>query len=136
MQNCIFCKIVEKGIPASIVYEDDRVLAFLDIRPRNVGHTLVIPKSHAATIFDISEDDIANLYKVVQKISFAVKKAVNAEGINIIQSNIVSQGVPHFHTHVLPRFFDDEMPIVWESNNEAEQEELDEVAEKIRAVIE
>ena len=135
MQDCIFCKIVEGSLPAYKVYEDSEFLAFLDIRPRNTGHILVIPKKHVQTIFEISEEDIAELYKTVRKISIAAKKAVDADGIIIIQSNIISQGISHFHTHVLPRFFDDGMPIVWESNVEIENEELEKVAEKIRNAV-
>ena len=134
--NCIFCKIIKKEIPAAIIYEDGKILAFLDIRPRNPGHTLIIPKEHVQTIFEISEEEMTEIYKAARKIAMALKQSIECDGVNIIQSNIVSQGVPHFHTHVIPRFFDDGMPIVWESNQEASLEELQNIAEKIKNKIE
>lgn len=140
MKDCIFCNIVEKKSDAEIVYEDEEVIALLDIKPFKPGHTLVIPKEHFETIYDIPEDVIAHLYKVVRKVAIAVKKAVNAEGINIIQSNERAglQGIFHFHTHVIPRYFGDKLSrlgAVWESNVQAERKELTPVAEKIRRLI-
>ena len=86
-ENCIFCKIIQKKAPASIVYEDKKTIAFMSIQPINVGHTLVIPKKHYKNIYDISETEIAYLYKIVKRIAKATKKAVEAEGIRIIQNN-------------------------------------------------
>lgn len=130
--TCIFCQIVEKKEPASIIYEDDKVMAFLDVMPRNPGHVLVIPKAHRENIFEITEDEIGHLYKIVRKVAIAVKKAVDAEGVSIVQSNKVSQGFLHFHTHVVPRYFDDGMPIVWEGDERVDDKELDKIAEEIR----
>jgi histidine triad (HIT) family protein len=132
LADCIFCRIVRREIESSTIYEDDKVLAFLDIMPRNPGHTLVIPKAHRENIFEITEDEIGHLYKIVKKVAHAVKKAVNAEGISIVQSNKVTQGVMHFHTHVVPRYFSDGMPIVWEGDEESDKEELDIIAKKIK----
>lgn len=132
---CIFCQIVEKKASASIIYEDEKVMALLDIMPKNPGHTLVILKAHKENIFDITEDEIGHLYKIVKKVANAVKKAVNAEGVSIVQSNRVSQGFLHFHTHVIPRYFDDGMPIVWEGDERADNEELDKMVEKIRRYL-
>lgn len=132
---CIFCQIVEKKADASIIYEDEKVMALLDIMPRNPGHTLVIPKVHRENIFEITEDEIGHLYRVVKKVAAAVKKAVNAEGISIVQSNKVSQGFAHFHTHVVPRYFDDGMPIVWEGDEKADKKELGKIAERIRRYL-
>jgi len=74
--NCIFCKIVQKTAPASVVYEDKKTIAFMSIQPINVGHTLVIPKNHYENIYEISEKEIAYLYKIVKRIAYATKKAV------------------------------------------------------------
>ena len=138
--NCIFCRIVSKKADAEIVYEDEKVLALLDLKPFNPGHTLVVPKGHFETIYDIPEDMIAQLYKVVKKVAIAVKKATNAEGINIIQSNELAgnQGIFHFHTHVIPRYFGDKLSDlgpVWESSIQAERKELKDEAERIRRFI-
>ncbi len=107
-------------------------MAFLDVMPRNPGHVLVIPKVHRENIFEITEDEIGHLYKIVRKVAIAVKKAVDAEGVSIVQSNKVSQGFLHFHTHVIPRYFDDGMPIVWEGDERVDDKELDKIAEEIR----
>jgi histidine triad (HIT) family protein len=107
--DCIFCKIVKKEIPSSIVYEDKNTLAFLDISPLNRGHALVIPKKHYETIADIPESEIADLMKVVRKVGIATQKAVGAHGLNITQNNgkAAEQFVPHMHFHLIPRFEED-----------------------------
>jgi histidine triad (HIT) family protein len=133
--DCIFCKIVKREMEANLIYEDEHTVAFLDMNPRNIGHTLVIPKAHYETIFEIPEDVIASVYRTVKRISGPLKRAVDADGMNTIQSNIVAQGVNHFHTHVLPRFWDDGMPIVWESHNAADKVELMAIAEKVKRLI-
>ncbi len=104
-EDCIFCKIVRKETSASIVYEDEHVLAFMDIRPVSEGHTLVIPKQHFADIFEIPEKLNAFTNRVVKKVAIAVKKATNADGVSIIQQNgrAANQDVFHLHVHIIPR---------------------------------
>ena len=101
---CAFCDIAQKEAPASIVYEDEKVIAFMSIRPINIGHTLVVPKKHYENIYEIPEDEVAHLYRVVKKIAHAVQKAVNAEGIRIVQNNgeAAGQVVFHIHVHIIP----------------------------------
>jgi histidine triad (HIT) family protein len=101
---CAFCKIARKESPASWVYEDEKVIAFLSIRPINVGHTLVVPKKHYENIYEIPEDEVAYLYKIVKKMAYAVMKAVDAEGIRIVQNNgeAAGQVIFHLHVHVIP----------------------------------
>ena len=103
-ESCIFCKIVQKEAPASIVYEDEKVVAFLSIRPINVGHTLIVPKEHYENIHDIPEEEVSYLYKIVKKLAPAVKKAVEAEGIRIVQNNgeAAGQVIFHLHVHIIP----------------------------------
>jgi len=111
MTDCIFCKIVDSKIPSSKVYEDKDFLAFLDIMPVNKGHVLVIPKKHYVNLFDIPEEVLADLIKIVKKVAGAVKSGVNADGINLMQSNGVPAGqeVMHIHFHIMPRFKEDEL---------------------------
>jgi histidine triad (HIT) family protein len=128
---------VEKEIGASIIYEDEEVLAFLDVKPLNIGHTLVISKKHFENIYDIPEDTISHLQKVVKKLAISVKKAMEADGITIIQNNETagSQAIFHFHTHILPRYVGDKLNIVnsvWETNVLAGKEELEAAKEKIK----
>ena len=102
--NCPFCEIVSGKAPASIVYENSKVLAFLDINPANIGHTLVIPRGHWENIFEIPEKFLAEIAIVLKKVSISVKKTVDAEGIKVIQLNgrAAGQVVMHLHFHVIP----------------------------------
>ena len=95
--DCIFCQIVEKKIPAYVVYEDEYFLGFLDIHPLSAGHTLVIPKSHHRWVWDVPH--INRYFEVVQKIAKAQQKAF---GVEMIQSKIVGEEVPHAHVWVFP----------------------------------
>jgi histidine triad (HIT) family protein len=132
-QSCIFCKIVAKQAPASVIYEDKAVLVFLDIRPLNLGHTLVIPKEHFVDIFDIPKTLLSQVYIAAQHVSPAIKKATNADGISIIQQNgaAAGQDIFHLHVHVVPRFERQKLPRFSELK-EVERPKLDEVAEKIQ----
>jgi histidine triad (HIT) family protein len=87
MSECIFCQIISKEEPASRVYEDENVIAFMSNRPVNVGHTLVAPKNHYITIYEIPEEEAPYLFRIVKRITTAVKGAVDAEGIRIVQNN-------------------------------------------------
>ena len=103
---CIFCKIIEKSIPATILYEDQTVIAFLDISQTTRGHTLVVPKEHFADIEDIDDDTLAHLIKVVKKLSVKIKTKMGANGINILNNNGLAAGqtVEHLHFHIIPRY--------------------------------
>ena len=103
-ESCAFCKIARKEAPASRVYEDEQVIAFLSIQPINIGHTLVVPKKHYKNIYEIPEEEVAYLYKIVKKIAHAVTKAVDAEGIRIVQNNgeAAGQVIFHMHVHIIP----------------------------------
>ncbi len=104
--GCLFCKIARGEIPAKKVYEDERVFAFLDINPRNPGHTLVIPKNHAVTLLEMSEKDVGKLFESVRYMAEAVQKGTKADGLSIIQSNgkAAGQVVTHVHVHIIPRY--------------------------------
>ena len=103
--NCLFCKIIKGEIPAHKVYEDAYSLAFLDIRPVNSGHTLVIPKLHSENIYTLAKDTLHQLADTAQKVSIALKE-IGAEGVNIIMNNDASadQVIFHAHLHLIPRF--------------------------------
>ena len=109
-QDCIFCKIVNKELPCYKVYEDDFVLAFLDVNPVSLGHTLVIPKKHYENIFDIDGETFKKIAEVSRII--ALKMVNNLDGVlgvNVFQSNgrVAEQVVMHSHTHLIPRREDD-----------------------------
>lgn len=106
---CIFCRIVAGQAPSHRVYEDASVIAIMDIFPWAPGHTLVIPRTHAATIFDISADDAAAVMRAAHRLAPAVSRAVEAQGMNLLQSNgrAAWQTVDHLHLHLIPRWADD-----------------------------
>jgi histidine triad (HIT) family protein len=103
-EKCIFCGIVSGKEPSNKVYEDEKYVAFLDIYPFSRGHTLVCPKEHGETIWDMSEADIAGLFRVASLVSRAVVKAVGADGFRFVQNNgeAANQVVAHVHVHVIP----------------------------------
>ena len=124
--ECIFCKIVEGGLPSYMVYEDSAVLAFLDIFPIHHGHVLVVSKKHTVDIFDTPEEDLKNIMAAAKKVAPAVMKAMKADGINIGMNNKPASGqvVMHAHIHVIPRYKDDGLK-TWPQrpyNNDAEKE--------------
>ncbi|MGD6851211.1 MAG: HIT family protein [Candidatus Bathyarchaeia archaeon] len=132
-ESCIFCQIAAKNAPSSIIYEDEAVLAFLDIRPLNMGHTLVIPKTHYVDVFDIPENELCKVYLAAKKMSGSIKKATCAQGISIFQQNgtAAGQDIFHLHVHVVPRFMGQTLPRFSELE-EAKRSMLDEMAAKIR----
>jgi histidine triad (HIT) family protein len=137
--RCIFCAITVKQIPANIIYEDEKVLAFLDINPLTEGHTLVIPKNHAENIFDISKEDLKHISVVGQKIAIKMKEAIYADGVDLIQASgqAADQQVPHFHLHVIPRKNEDQLGLRewWVSRTQKiGPERLSELAEKLKTV--
>lgn len=135
MDDCIFCKIISGEIPAEKVYEDADTLAFLDIKPNNPGHTLVIPKKHYRNIFDIPEDEWLKVMKTVHFLAPKIKEAVGADGVNITTNNepAAHQVVMHSHVHIIPRMHGDpHKPWVGTPYKEGEAEK---VAQKIRSEL-
>jgi histidine triad (HIT) family protein len=107
--GCIFCSIVAGGSPAHVIAEDERTLAFLDIFPLTLGHTLVIPKQHADDLLDATPDDVAAVARMAQRVAQRVRSELSAPGVNLLQATgaIALQTVFHLHVHVLPRYPDD-----------------------------
>ncbi len=135
MAECIFCKIIKGEIPSAKIYEDEDVLAFLDIGPVNKGHALVIPKRHYESIIDIDDETLSKIAVVLKKAAIAVKKGVEADGITISQSNGAAAGqvVPHIHFHVMPRFKGDGLKL-W-PQGKYEEDEMNKTSEKIRKFV-
>jgi len=103
-KNCIFCKIVKKEIPCNLVYEDKNFLVFLDIKPINHGHLLVIPKKHVVWMQEADDKIIGNIYKLAKKMMLALKQSLKCD---YVQLSVVGNEVPHFHIHLIPRYYDD-----------------------------
>jgi histidine triad (HIT) family protein len=108
-KNCIFCKIVSGDTDVEKIYEDDLILAFLDISPINRGHILVIPKEHTASPSSLSELISGRIFYVASRLGLALKKSLNADGVNLHLSDGICAGqtVSHAHLHVIPRYIDD-----------------------------
>ena len=133
MPDCLFCKIVEKKIPAKIIYENDSVVAFLDIMPRAAGHTLVIPKMHAPTLLDLSEEKVSELFAAVKQVDAMLVKVLAPEGvtIGINQGEASGQEVKHLHVHLLPRWQHDGGGAIQSVVNHPGTESVDAVLAKI-----
>ena len=136
-QDCVFCKIIRGDVPATKVYEDADVLAFLDISPVVKGHTLVIPKSHHNPITDTPTAVLQQLIAVVQRVARAQVAGLQACGINVSQANGESAGqvVPHIHFHVIPRFAADGPHHNWTPRTYADAREMREYADRIKQAL-
>lgn len=117
---CIFCQIIAGEIPSYQVYEDERVLAFLDIRPINSGDILVVVKKHAANFEEVAEEDLQAAILAVKKIGRLIKEKLGYAGYNVIENNdpVAGQEVPHLHFHIIPRLAGDGIKF-WPSHNYA-----------------
>jgi histidine triad (HIT) family protein len=134
--NCIFCDIVNGKAPSEIIFEDEHVLGFLDIRPLNYGHSLVIPKIHFENFLDVPKSDLESVVAAAQKISEAIKLSMNTDGLNIVANTgrAAGQTVFHFHFHIIPRFNSDDFhfkPVFKNYENGL----MKELADKIRKAV-
>ena len=135
-QECPFCSMVEGKIPIKKVYEDQTIMAVLDINPATKGHIIVFPKKHATLLSQVDDDIVGQLFKVANMLSTAVFDIVKAEGTNIVVSNGAAAGQrgPHVVVNVIPRFAEDKVSIGW-NGDKANDEELEELREKITSKI-
>ena len=136
---CIFCAIVNGENPATVIAEDENTICFLDIRPINKGHILIVPKEHAESLCDLDDLGASSLMPWARKISAAQRRAVGAEGINLYLADgeLAGQEVPHIHLHVIPRFAGDGFRLRFGPNygQIADRVELESLAKSIRASL-
>jgi len=137
MTGCIFCQIAAGELPASFVYQDDRVSAFLDTQPVNPGHLLVVPHRHAETLGELSPDVVGHMMTVAQRLMLRLHDAdVRCEGINLFlaEGAVAGQEVDHVHLHVIPRFTEDGFGLRFAADYAAmpQRKELDRMAAAIR----
>ncbi len=104
--NCIFCKIISGAIPSNTIFEDDDFKVILDAAPATKGHALILPKNHAANIYELPDEDCAKVFGLAKKLATKMTDKLNCDGFNIIQNNgeIAGQTVFHFHMHLIPRY--------------------------------
>ncbi|WP_062352234.1 HIT family protein [Bacillus kwashiorkori] len=139
MSDCIFCKIINGEIPSAKVYEDENVLAFLDISQVTKGHTLVIPKVHQENVYELTPDVARNVFAAVPKIANGLKAAYHPVGMNILNNNgeYAGQSVFHFHIHLIPRYGKgDGFGAVWKTHtSDYTQDDLHDIAKTIKENI-
>ena len=136
MDECIFCQIVQGATPASIVYEDDLTLAFMDLGHVNPGHTIVALKPHIENIYGLDDTLAAAIFRTATRLAHALKTAMRPAGMTLLQANEAAgwQTVNHFHFHVLPRHTDDGAAITWPAKRPA-REELEHYAAQVRDAL-
>lgn len=135
-ENCTFCNIIRGSIPSHKVFEDDISLAFLDHRPLFAGHCLFIVKSHLETLSDLPDDLVGPLFLNVQLLSSAVIQGINAEGSFVAVNNRVSQSVPHFHVHIVPRRKGDGLKgFFWPRRAYKDADEIDQTLRALHSAI-
>lgn len=134
--TCVFCGIIDGSVPASIVMQDDDVVAFLDATPLFKGHVLVVPRAHVPMLADLPAPSLAPFFGAVQRLARALPAALGAQGTFVATNSVVSQSVPHLHVHVVPRTKGDGLKgFFWPRTKYASPEERDQYAAKIAAAL-
>lgn len=130
--DCIFCKIANGEIPSKTLYEDVDFRVIFDINPASPGHAIILPKRHAANIYDLSEQDAGQIFVVAKKVASALEKVLPCDGMNLLQNNgeCAGQTVFHFHMHIIPRYKNDTVKIKWTPGS-ADDKKLDEIIQKL-----
>ena len=136
MADCVFCKIISGDLPVQKVYDGEKVIAFLDIKPIAWGHVLVVPRDHHATWLDLPKELVTELALESQKIAAAAVKAARADGFNLLMNNdrCAGQAIPHVHFHIVPRKPKDSIKFNW-ATTDSEAGELELIASAIRGEL-
>ncbi len=136
-RECIFCKIINREAEGYIVFEDDVSIAFLDIRPLNPGHCLLVPRNHYETLMDIPDEIVEPLFKNTKLLARALETGLDAQGIFVGINNRVSQSVPHLHIHIVPRHRGDNLKgFFWPRYTYKDKETILDIQRKIKETIE
>lgn len=131
-ENCIFCKIANGEIPSKSIYEDEDFNVILDLGPATRGHALILPKEHAANLFELPDETAQKIMLLAKKLGRQMMQNLKADGLNLVQNNgeAAGQTVHHFHLHLIPRYQDDGQHILWEPKESA-PEQLEEIKNTI-----
>ena len=134
MSDCIFCKIANGEIPSATLYEDEDFRVILDLGPASKGHALILPKAHAANIYEISDDMAAKAMILAKKMATKMTETLKCDGFNIVQNNgePAGQTVFHFHMHLIPRYEGDQVGITWKPGTLTD-EVKNEILEKLKS---
>ena len=132
--NCIFCKLANKEIPTNIIYEDEKFTVILDASPATKGHALILPKNHAANIYELPDEDAAAVFVLAKKMATKMTEILHCDGFNIVQNNgeVAGQTVFHFHMHLIPRYKNDgnEEKLSW-NHADFSADEIAEICQKL-----
>ncbi len=130
--DCIFCKIARGEIPSKTIYEDEDFRVILDLGPAARGHALILPKAHAADLYELPEETAAAAMKLARKMALRMREKLHCDGLNLMQNNgaVAGQTISHFHLHVIPRYEGDGQSINWVPG-EPSQEELEAVRKEM-----
>jgi len=125
-EDCIFCKIANGDIPAKTLYEDEEFRVVLDLEPATKGHALIIPKKHAANLYELSEETASKVLVLAKKMAGRMRDKLHCDGLNLVQNNgaVAGQTISHFHLHIIPRYANDGQNINW-VRGQVTQEELE-----------
>ena len=136
MSNCVFCRIVAREIPATVVHEDEHTLAFMDLGQVNPGHVLVAVKAHAENLYALNDGQASAVLRTAARVARAIRDAFGPEGLSVYQANgkAAGQTVFHYHVHLVPRHDGDGMALTWPVKNPP-REKLEEYAAKIKASL-
>jgi histidine triad (HIT) family protein len=139
VSDCVFCEILAGTSPASFTYQDDTVVAFMDIQPITNGHMLVVPREHAALMSEVNETVAMRTFRVARRLSAILRGTLGAEGVNLFVADgeAAFQDVPHFHVHVIPRYPKDGFGLTFPArySSPPSRVELEVTAEAIRAAV-
>lgn len=133
MENCIFCKIANGEIPAATLYEDEEFRVILDLGPASKGHALILPKTHAANIYELPDELAGKAMILAKKMAVRLTEALKCDGFNIVQNNgeTAGQTVFHFHMHLIPRYQGDHVGITW-TLGKLSDEDKEEILSKVK----
>lgn len=131
-ENCIFCRIANGEIPSRTIYEDNDFRVILDLNPVTKGHSLILPKNHYKNLYEIADDTASKVLPLAKKLANRMQEKLNCDGFNLIQNNneVAGQTVFHFHTHLIPRYNDDNQNLVMKPNKMTD-EELDAIRDTL-----
>lgn len=125
--DCVFCKIAKGDIPSATLYEDEDLRVILDLGPASKGHALVIPRKHAANLFELPDEIAEKAIVVAKKVAVRLKEGLHADGLNLVQNNGAAAGqtVDHFHIHLIPRYENDTVNVKWQPGTLSETDKED-----------
>ncbi len=133
-ENCIFCKLANGDIPTNVIYEDDMFTVILDASPATRGHALILPKNHAANIYELPDETASKVFVLAKKLATHMTEVLGCDGFNVVQNNgeVAGQTVFHFHMHLIPRYTGDgnEEKLSW-NHMDITDEEIGEIRESL-----